>query len=301
MEQGTIEDFKRDYNITNTDEENLRSIRDLMEKHKEDFISKFYDYILKFKDVSEYLPDESTIARHKEKVKTWFVRLFEGNYNEEYMRHLYKIGETHVKVGLPGHYVNASMNFVRRYCFRILTQEFGCSHARDAIMKSLDKLLDLNLDIMTISYREEELRIYVLPRKLEYTVIEFARRFAFLLDVLLLLALILISFFVVGEVGYEVYTVTMGTVSIETGILKILGTLLIIWAIVELLTAEIHHLKGSKFAVTVFITLAIAAVIRKILIATLSTENIFNILTLGALVMALGIVYWLMGHTESKA
>lgn len=297
---GTIEDFKKDYFFSDQDEENLKSIRWLMEKHTKDFIAKFYDHLLKFKDVSEYLPDEEVITRHKEKVSAWFLRLFDGDYNEEYLRQLYKIGETHVKIGLPGHYVNSSMNFVRRYCFKVLTDEYGCSHIRDSILKSVDKILDLNLDIMTISYREVEMKAYVLPRKLEYTVIEFARRFAFSLDLLLLLVLILTSLFVLGYVGYEVYTVASGSVNIETGILKILGTLLIIWAIVELLTAEIHHLKGAKFAVTVFITLAIAAVIRKILIATLSTKNISDILTLGGIVMALGIVYWLIGHTETK-
>ena len=152
---------------------------------------------------------------------------------------------------------------------------------------------------MTMSYREQELRSYVLPRKLEYTVIEFARRFAFSLDLFLIFVLILTSVFVLGFVGYEVYSIATGMISVETGILKILGTLLIIWAIGELMNAEIHHLKGGKFAVTAFLTLAIAAVIRKILIATLSTEKVADILTLGGIVLALGVVYWLVEHSSS--
>ncbi len=294
----TIEDIKKAYLFTEQDAENLVSIKNLMEKNREDFISKFYDYILRFKNVSHYLVDENVISKHKDKVKDWFIKLFTGNYTEEYLRSIYKIGEIHVKIGLPGHYVNSSMSFVRRYCYKLLTDEFGCSRQRDMIVNSIDKILDMNLDIMTFSYREEELRSYILPRKLEYNVIEFARRFAFTLDLFLLVVLILTSVFVLGFVGYEIYSIATGVISIETGILKILGTLLIIWAIGELLNAEIHHLKGGKFAVTAFLTLAIAAVIRKILIATLSTEKVADILTLGGIVLTLGIVYWLIGHSD---
>jgi len=294
-----MEEVKKVYLFTDQDAENLIGIKSLMEKNGDLFISKFYDFILRFKNVSNYLHDDETIEKHKAKVKQWLLRLFEGNYNEEYLRSLYRIGEIHVKIGLPGHYVNSSMSFVRRYCHKVLTDEFGCSKQRDVIINSIDKILDLNLDVMTISYREQEIRSYILPRKLEYTVIEFARRFAFSLDLFLIFVLILTSVFVLGFVGYEIYGIVTGLISVETGILKILGTLLIIWAIGELMNAEIHHLKGGKFAVTAFLTLAIAAVIRKILIATLSTEKVADILTLGGIVLALGVVYWLVEHSSS--
>ncbi len=296
----TIEEIKRVYLFSDQDAENLLNLKHLVEKNADDFISKFYDYILRLKNFSHYLKDDSVISKHKEKVKHWFIRLFEGNYNEEYLRLLYKVGETHVKIGLPGHYVNSSMSFVRRYCHNLFTNEFGLSRQRDLMINSLDKMLDMNLDIMTASYREEELRTYVLPRKLEYTVVEFARRFAFSIDLFLLLVLILTSIFVLGFVCYEIYGIAAGEITVETGILKILGTLLIIWAIGELLNAEIHHLKGGRFAVTAFLTLAIAAVIRKILIATLSTEKVADILTLGGIVLSLGVVYWLIGHSSSE-
>ncbi len=294
-----MEEVKKVYLFTDQDAENLLGIKSLMERNGDLFISKFYDFILRFKNVSNYLQNDEIIEKHKAKVKQWVIRLFEGNYNEEYLRSLYRIGEIHVKIGLPGHYVNSSMSFVRRFCHKVLTDEFGCSKQRDVIINSIDKILDLNLDVMTISYREQELRSYILPRKLEYTVIEFARRFAFSLDLFLIFVLILTSVFVLGFVGYEIYGILTGLISVETGILKILGTLLIIWAIGELMNAEIHHLKGGKFAVTAFLTLAIAAVIRKILIATLSTEKVADILTLGGIVLALGVVYWLVEHSSS--
>lgn len=294
----SMEALKKAYSVNDQDEENLRSVRELAEKHKDEFISKFYDYILRFEKASKFLTSEEVIARHKEKVAYWFLHLFSGEYNEEYVRSLNRVGEVHVKVGLPGHYVNASLNFVRRYCYKMLSDEFGCSRQKDILVNSLDKILDLNLDVMTISYREEELRSHVLPRQLEYWLIEFARKFAFSVDLVLIFILMVSALFVLGFVGYEIYSIAFGEVIVETGILKILGTLLMIWAIGELLNAEIHHLRGGKFAINAFITLAIAAVIRKILVASMSTEKIHDAMILGGIVLVLGIVYWLVGHTE---
>lgn len=296
----SMEELKKAYSLNDQDEENLRSVRELAEKHKDEFISKFYDYILRFDKAANFLTNEEVISRHKEKVTYWFLHLFSGEYTEEYLRSLYRVGEVHVKVGLPGHYVNASLNFVRRYCYKLLSDEFGCSRQKDMVVSSLDKILDLNLDVMTISYREEELRSHVLPRKLEFGLIEFARKFAFSVDLVLIFVLMVAALFVLGFVGYEVYSIVIGEVTVETGILKILGTLLMIWAIGELLNAEIHHLRGGKFAINAFITLAIAAVIRKILVASMSTEKINDAMILGGIVLVLGVVYWLVGNTEKS-
>lgn len=294
----SIEELKKSYSITDQDTENLRSVKGLIERHQDKFISEFYDYVQRFKVSSHLLHNEDVISRHKSKVKQWLVKLFEGDYNDEYMRGVYKIGEVHVKVGLQGHYVNASINFVRRYCHKIFTDEFGCTVQRDIIADSLDKILDMNLDIMTISYREEEMRTNILPRRLEIGLIEFARKFAFSVDLVLVFVLMVAAIFVLGFVCFEIYNIAIGEVTIETGILKILGTLLMIWAIGELLNAEIHHLRGGKFAINAFITLAIAAVIRKILVASMSAEKMHDAMILGGIVLTLGIVYYLVGHTE---
>ena len=129
-----MEEVKKVYLFTDQDAENLTGIKSLMERNGDLFISKFYDFILRFKNVSNYLQNDEIIEKHKAKVKQWLIRLFEGNYNEEYLRSLYRIGEIHVKIGLPGHYVNSSMSFVRRYCHKVLTDEFGCSKQRDVII-----------------------------------------------------------------------------------------------------------------------------------------------------------------------
>ncbi|MCK5236879.1 MAG: phosphate-starvation-inducible PsiE family protein [Deltaproteobacteria bacterium] len=60
------------------------------------------------------------------------------------------------------------------------------------------------------------------------------------------------------------------------------------------------HLKGSKFAINVFISVALVAVIRKILVTSLSSEKVEAQLSLIAAVAVLGVVYWLIAKVEKQ-
>lgn len=47
------------------------------------------------------IKNKDIIAHHRKKIKEWFINLFCGNYDMSYFMYLYKIGEIHVKIGLP--------------------------------------------------------------------------------------------------------------------------------------------------------------------------------------------------------
>ena len=57
-----------------------------------------------------------------------------------------------------------------------------------------------------------------------------------------------------------------------TGTIHALGALLILWTLSELLSSEIRHLHGEPIKVSLFVEVAIAALVRKLLI--FSTEGI---------------------------
>ena len=56
----------------------------------------------------------------------------------------------------------------------------------------------------------------------------------------------------------------------ETGILHAFGTLLVLWTVTELIHAELSVLGGHKFGVAVLLDVAIAALVRKMLISDFS-------------------------------
>ncbi len=297
-----FEDIKKDFLFSEEDANRIKNLKHSMEKYADEFIVKFYEYIGNFKETRKYLNSPDRIKRHKEKLKNWFLDLFSGEYNYEYFLKLYKISEVHVRIGLPTHYINSSFNFIRNFITEKVSQEMGCTEERDITLKSVEKLLDINLDVLTFAYREEELSKFAIMSETEQRILNFSRKFADILEFGLVFVLIIVSFFGFSLFAKDFYHLVFLHVDFTHGILTILGDALIIWAIVELMSEEIKHLKGEEFAITAFIALAIAAVLRKILIISLSPEKKVDLAIYGGIVLALSLSYWLLykRHTEKR-
>ena len=295
----SFEQIKKDYEFTEKDEQRIVKLKPYMEKYLNEFINDFYRFVFKLPEAKKFLKDDETINRHKKKIKEWYQELFSGKYNEKYFEKLHRTGEVHDKLGIPTHYINASFNFIRRWFIKKINQEFGYSRERNLYVESLGKLLDINLDIMTKAYIEEEITRFLELSRIERKLIKISRRFADFLDMVLLAALIIMAFFTMGLFSYDVLELITGHESIEKGIITTLGSLLILWAVAELMAEEIKHLQGGKFAITAFVSVALAAVIRKILIVSLSPEDIEKIVAYGGVLLVLGIVYYLLKTKEN--
>ncbi len=296
-----FDQIKKDYEFTAVDEERIKELRPIMEKHLDEFLDRLYKFIFRLPQAHKFFKNEEVKKRHTEKIKQWYKDLFSGNYDDRYFEKLHKIGEVHDQLGIPNHYINATFNFIRRFFIEKINQEFGYSRQRNLYVESLGKLLDINLDILTKAYIEEEISRYMKLSKLEKKLVRISKRFADFLDMTLLVALILMSFFVIGLFAFDIYELITGKVSIEEGIIKTLGSLLILWAVAELMGEEIKHLRGGGFALTAFISVALAAIIRKILIVSLSPEDIKKLVAYGFVLLILGIVYFLIAKKIKPA
>ena len=295
----SIEKIKAHYAFTSGDAANLKQLKPLIEKYKDEFPKEFYNYIKHFEDASKFLKNEEVIKKHQDSLKEWFMRLFSGEYDVHYIRDIERIGLAHVKIELPTHYVNAAMHFVRLYCLRILDKEFSLDvRERRYLKESVDKILDINLDILTSSYLEEEIKTYFLSERVESYLIQFAKRFAYGLNLILVIGLVIMGIMVVGLFAYDVAHIFSG--DMEKGLLGTLGALLMMWVVIELVDTEVKHLMGGKFAVKVFINVALVAVIRKLLVTTLKAEAEASYLSiiLIAAIAVLGIIYYLLSRVE---
>jgi uncharacterized membrane protein (DUF373 family) len=294
-----LAELKSHYRWTELDEKNILLFRPFAEKRADEFIQKFYGFIAGFGDVNKFLHSEEVVHSHQEKVKRWFIDLFAGRYDEDYMRMLFKIGLTHVKIGLPPHYVNATVAFIRDFINETISDAFHDRVTRDNIRNSCSKLLDMNLDIINASYREEELRQYLSTSKLQKTVINGISRFSFLLDTFLVIILavlaVIATVFVVGEIS----KIFLEPYAANKVILGVLGDLLILWSVSELIQEGIKHTRGSKFAVKSFVAVGLAACIREILIASLGHQT-ETILVLTFTTLSLGMVYFLLSKSQSN-
>lgn len=82
--------------------------------------------------------------------------------------------------------------------------------------------------------------------------------------------------------------------------MTVLGSLLVLWAAIELIHEEINHLQGKGFAIGAFIMLALAALIRKVLIYSLSSEKSEELLIIGAVIVGMSVSYWLVSSKNKN-
>ncbi len=135
-------------------------------------------------------------------------------------------------------------------------------------------------------------------KKHQSILISSIRRIAWVFDAFIILTLSVVGLFLIVWILYEFYLVLVGQLPLEMGGLSILGSVLILYAISELLAEEIKHIKGGAVSIKAFVGVALAAVIRKVLIVSLSPEKVQELIALALVLIALGVVFWLIHKVE---
>ena len=292
--------LKAHYKFTDEEAAILKSYQPKMEAIADQFVDEFYDYIWGFGKTAQFLKNKEVIAFHRQKIKQWYIDLFSGKYDMPYFTGLYKVSEIHVKIGLPTHYVNSAFTFVRTFALRHIEDDYENKEQHVKEVTAIEKIVDINLDVLTSSYREEELGKFLSMSKVEKSILTGLKKFNSYVNFFLAGALALVAFFAIGLFVYDIYLLFFSDISIEKGVLSVLGSLLVLWAAIELIHEEIKHLQGHGFAIGAFIMLAMAALIRKILIYSLSSDKSDELLVIGAVTVGLAISYWLVG-TKRKS
>jgi uncharacterized membrane protein (DUF373 family) len=292
----TMQEIKTHYLFSEEEAETLRSLLPIAETSRGRMIDEFYDYLLGIPETATFLKDEQLLQRLKLSHGEWFVNLFRGTYDNQYLRDLQRVGYVHVRIGLNAHFVNAAMQVVRRFAVDMIRENFTDRDERRRKTEAMEKILDINLDIITASYIEEELKKVFISRQLESKLIKATERFTYGLNLILVLALVGVSVSVVGLFFWEIMHIFSGNA--EKGILGALGTLLILWMMIELMDNEIKTLKGGRFNILVFIGVVIVAIIREILISTLNHDPLTTQIFLAGTLLILGVVYYLVARSQ---
>jgi len=293
----TMQEIKNHYFFTDNDAELLKELLPVAQENSNLMVDEFYDYLLKIPETAKLLLDDTVLQRLKKANADWFLTLFSGKYDNHYLLTLQRIGKAHVRIGINAHYANAAMNVVRRFLIEMLQTTFPEIEERRKYRIAVEKIIDINLDIMSTSYQEAELRKVFVSHRLESKLIQAAERFTYGLNLILVVALTGVSLSVVALFGWDLVHIFRG--DFEKGILSALGSLLILWMMIELMDNEIKTLKGGKFNILIFIGVIIVALIREILISTLRHDALETQAFLAGTLLILGIVYYLVARSDN--
>jgi uncharacterized membrane protein (DUF373 family) len=292
-----MDEIRKNYGFTTQDEENLKELAQVLLPFSDILAEDFYNFLLEDPYSASFFKTEEAIKKRKETIISWYNNFLTSPYNNLYLSRLQRIGQVHVKIGLKGHYVNASMNFIRTFCIRQTINVLIDEERKGDLLETLNKALDLNLDILTSSYREAELKKVFLSYKVESVMIQWSERLMHGLNLLLLIGLMALAIGVVSLLGSDVYYAL--TTDLQNGVIKALGSLLILWMMIELLHTQVDVLRGGKFHVRIFLELALVAFIRKLFVASVEAKDYISFALLLGGAVVFGVILYLLAKTES--
>ncbi|MCS7171468.1 MAG: phosphate-starvation-inducible PsiE family protein [Aquificaceae bacterium] len=259
-----IKELKEYYRWNARDEANLEKIRDMAIKHLDDFVK-----VIPNSDVD------------KGRVNLWLEDLFELRCSEAL---------TKTEPNLP--------NLLRHFLQEKIEREVDSPQERYSLLTTLNKVVDFCLERIISRESLTDRPSYL--GKYQRWMIRSIRRVSRVFDAFIFVTLLLVGLFIVTWIVYEFYMVLTGELPLERGGLSILGSVLILYAISELLAGQIRHMIGGAVSIKAFVSVALAAVIRKVLIISLSPEKFYELITLALVLLALGVVFLLIHRVESS-
>ena len=292
----SFKEIKHDYRFTEDDQKRLAALQPLMMEHSEEIMSTLNLWFMGTKDVAASFTAETLKSHVFKTQKVWFEELFSGTYENRFYEQLIKIGAAHVRRNVDVHYLQRAANIIKNACTGVISNvEQPVAEITSNII-SVGKIIDISMNVIVSAYIEEEMRSYSPVYKVKSALLSFSERFSQATNFMLVFALIGLTLGVGWLFLRDVSHIFSG--DIEQGIISSLGSMLLLWLMIELMNTEISHLKGGKFHISIFVGVALVTMIRETMIATLRHEKPESIYYLIAAILVVGFVYWIVAKTE---
>jgi PAS domain S-box-containing protein len=142
---------------TDADAGRVAALRPQVEPLLPPLIDDFYAEIERHAETRRVITGGAEqIARLKGTLLQWIRELFSGNYDRDYVGRRWRVGWRHVDIGLDQRYTNAALSRLRGGLVRAVQQTWAGTVAdRQEAVRSLDRLLDLDLAIIEDAYQAE--------------------------------------------------------------------------------------------------------------------------------------------------
>lgn len=135
-----------------SDAEQLRLLHAFLEPHFPALATRFYDAVWKSPGASSVLTGPEQVERLRLTLIDWMSTGLLGPHDDRFYEKRSRIGRRHVQIGLAPHYMFTAMSVMRTGYHDYVFAELAPDAASTA-MRSVDKLLDIELAIMLHHYQ----------------------------------------------------------------------------------------------------------------------------------------------------
>jgi signal transduction histidine kinase len=141
--------------LTKDDESSLREVRNMVEKHSDDFVRNFYDHLLAFEGTRAFLTDDKKIQRLLKGQRDYLLSLFDAKFDDEYYKFRRMIGHTHFRIGLDFQwYIGAYARYLDFYTPLFQKHYEGDDERMQRITSAFRKATLLDMSIVLEAYHE---------------------------------------------------------------------------------------------------------------------------------------------------
>ena len=147
-----VADLEAYVDFDEDDARRLAAVHDLLAPDFARLAREFYDKTREHEEAHAVFSGEEQIARLQASLQKWLHRVFGGTYDEAYWAQTDRIGEAHVRVGLPQRYMFTAMCRLRLELVGLVMQRAPLEQAATTCA-AIHKVLDLELAVMLDAYR----------------------------------------------------------------------------------------------------------------------------------------------------
>ncbi len=151
-DEAILDDLVTLLNLTAGEKELLVNLQEQAQSKAPALSEAFYQRLLAHPLTAEYVTDQ--IEERKGTLENWFVELFSGEYGSEYIQGRLRIGQIHVRIGLPVRYPLAMMDLILEIGLKVTAS----SPQPDQAVLAFRKLLALDLAIFNQAYEDTQLK-----------------------------------------------------------------------------------------------------------------------------------------------
>lgn len=141
------------FQLTDEDLTRLAALRPFAEKHNDAIVDAFYnDLLLKHPESRLFFNDHATLQRALNAQKRYFLELFSGVCDLDYVQNRLRVGTTHQRIGVaPKWYLGAYAHYLRLIATRLFADK-GCSEDSLAEYRSIQKIVFFDMSIAIETY-----------------------------------------------------------------------------------------------------------------------------------------------------
>lgn len=139
------------FEIEEADLLRLAALRPLAERHSQGIVDGLYQLILGHPESRSFFPDESTVRRVKSMQRQYFVGLFAGRCDLDYVENRLRVGAAHERIGLaPKWYIGAYSRYLRLLLDQLMA-DLPPAEAQEAY-RSVTKLVAFDMSLAIDTY-----------------------------------------------------------------------------------------------------------------------------------------------------